>query len=159
MKAKAPLLRAVIATAVAASLVAGLFVTSAVAASARPARAASLDRPLAAACVPGRRACPIPITFERGAYSAQRSSRLTGITAERWFAVRARAGQTMVVVVEGAGPTRGIVYFPNGHHEGQPGGRVFDDVLPVSGVYRIRVNESTMAEAWSGRVTVVVLIY
>ena len=156
---KAPLLRAAIAAAVAASLLAGLFVTSAVAVGPRPALAAQQGQPLAAACVPGRRACPIPITFERGAFSGQRSSRLTGITSERWFAVRARVGQTMVVVVDGAGPTRGIVYFPNGTQEGQPGGRIFDGHVPASGVIRIRVTESQMAEAWSGRVTVVVLIY
>jgi hypothetical protein len=156
---KAPLLRAAIAAAVAASLLAGMFVTSAVAVGPRPALAAQLGQPLAVACVPGRRACPIPIVFERGAFSGQRSSRLTGITSERWFAVRARAGQTMVVVVDGAGPTRGIVYFPNGTHEGQPGGRIFDGQVPASGVVRIRVSESPMGEAWSGRVTVVVLIY
>ena len=156
---KAPLLRAAVAAAVAASLIAGLFVTAAFAAGPSPARAAALTRPIAAPCVPGRRACPIPITFERGAFSGQRSSRLTGITSERWFAVRARAGQTMVVVVDGAGPTRGVVYFPNGQQDGQPGGRVYDGPAPVTGVYRIRVTESQMAEAWSGRVTVVVLIY
>ncbi len=42
---------------------------------------------------------------------------------------------------------------------GQPGGRVFDGTVPVSGDYRIRVTESPMGEAWSGRVDVVVLIY
>ena len=156
---KAPLLRAVVATAVAASLIAGLFVTAASAANPRSVQVATLARPIAAACVPGRRACPIPIVFEPGAFSGQRSSRLTGITSERWFAVRARAGQTLVVVVDGAGPTRGVVYFPNGQQDGQPGGRVYDGPAPVSGVYRIRVTESLMAEAWSGRVTVVVLIY
>jgi hypothetical protein len=157
---KSPVLRAMVATAVAGSLLAGLFVTSAVAAGPPLARAAAgLERPLAAPCVPGRRACPIRIVFARGAYSAQRSSVLTGITSERWFSLRARAGQTMVVVVEGAGPTRGIVYFPDGTQEGQPGGRVFDGQVPASGVIRVRVTESQMAEAWSGRVTVVVLIY
>jgi hypothetical protein len=113
----------------------------------------------ATACAAGARACPIPITFAPGAYSGQAHSQLTGIRSEKWFAVHARAGQTMVVVVEGAGPTRGIVYFPNGESSGQPGGRVFDGTLPVSGDYRIRVTESPMGEAWSGGVDVVVLIY
>jgi hypothetical protein len=65
----------------------------------------------------------------------------------------------MVAVVEGAGATRGMVSFPNGQSVGQPGGRVFDGVLPASGDYRIRVTESSMGEGWSGRVDVVVLIY
>jgi hypothetical protein len=65
----------------------------------------------------------------------------------------------MVVIVEGAGATRGTVYFPNGTSSGQPGGRVFDDNLPATGNYRIRVTESPMGEAWSGGVDVVVLIY
>ena len=65
----------------------------------------------------------------------------------------------MVVIVKGAGPTRGIVYFPNGHHQGQPGGRVFDGSLPATGDYRVKVTESQMGSAWKGRVDVVVVIY
>jgi hypothetical protein len=114
---------------------------------------------VAAGCTAGAHACPIRITFAAGAYSGQAHSQLTGIHSEKWFAVHARADQTMIVVVEGKGATRGIVYFPNGHSSGQPGGRVFDDVLPVSGDYKIKVTESQMGEAWSGRVDVVVLIY
>jgi hypothetical protein len=112
-----------------------------------------------ATCSPGASACPIRISFAPGAYSGQAEGRLTGINSEQWFVVNARAGQAMVVVVEGAGPTRGIVYFPDQHSIGQPGGRVFDEILPASGDYRIRVTESTMGEAWSGRVDVIVLIY
>ena len=152
-------IRRALTAVIAVGLLTGGLVTVASAANPRTVQAGTLTRPIAAACVPGRRACPIPIAFERGAFSGQRSSRLTGITSERWFAVRARAGQTLVVVVDGAGPTRGVVYFPNGQQDGQPGGRVYDGPAPVTGVYRIRVTESLMAEAWSGRITVVVLIY
>jgi hypothetical protein len=113
----------------------------------------------AEACSTGTRACPIRIVFAAGAYSAQARGKLTGISSEQWFVVKARAGQAMVAVVEGAGATRGIVGFPNGQSDGQPGGRVFDGVLPVSGDYQIRVTESSMGEGWSGRVDVVVLIY
>lgn len=114
---------------------------------------------VAAACSPGARACPIRIAFAAGAYSGQAHSQLTGILSKKWFVVRARADQTMVVVVEGLGATRGTVFFPDGQSSGQPGGRVFDGTLPVSGDYRIRVGESPMGEAWSGRVDVVVLLY
>ena len=54
---------------------------------------------------------------------------------------------------------RGIVYFPNRKFAGMPGGRVFDGLLPVSGDYRIRVPESTMAQPWRGHVTVLVVAY
>jgi hypothetical protein len=114
---------------------------------------------LASTCTPGARACPIRISFARGAYSGQRSSHLLGIRSQRWFVVHARAGQAMIVIVEGRGPTRGVVSFPNGRSSGQPGGRVFDAVVPATGDYRIRVTESPMGEAWSGRVDVVVVIY
>ncbi len=113
----------------------------------------------AAACAPGATACPIRITFGSGAYSGQAHAQLAGIHSARWFVVHARAGQSMVVIVEGRGPTRGVVHFPNGRSSGQPGGRVFDATVPVTGDYRIRVTESSMAEAWSGRVDVVVVIY
>jgi len=120
--------------------------------SAKPAKAA-------ATCATGSRACPIRITFAQGAFSAQAHGQLTGVDSELWFVVDARADQSMVTVVEGAGATRGVVTFPNGQTEGQPGGRVFDGLLPVSGEYRIRVTESPMGEGWSGRVDVVSLIY
>jgi hypothetical protein len=113
----------------------------------------------AVTCTAGSKACPIRISFASGAYSGQAHSQLTGITSVKWFVVNARAEQHMIVIVEGAGPTRGIVYFPNGQSAGQPGGRVFDQTLPVSGDYKIRVSESTMGEAWSGRVDVLVVIY
>ena len=110
-------------------------------------------------CTPGAKAYPIRITFAPGAYSGQASSHLSGINSKKWFVVNANAGQTAVVVVEGAGATAGIVRFPNGETNGQPGGRIFDGNLPVTGDYKIKVMESQMAEAWSGRVDVVVLAY
>lgn len=122
-------------------------------------RQPSPDAQVAAACSPGARACPIRITFASGAYSGQTHSQLTGINSKKWFVVNAGADQTMVVVIEGRGATRGVVFFPDGQSSGQPGGRVFDGPLPVSGDYLIRATESSMGEAWSGRVDVVVLLY
>ena len=110
-------------------------------------------------CHPGARACPIRISFATGAYSAQARSTLAGHATVRWFSVKARAGQTLIVVIKGAGATQGTVYAPNGTHSGQPGGRVFDAPLTVSGTYRIRVSESATAEGWHGSVTVLVVAY
>jgi hypothetical protein len=113
----------------------------------------------AAACARGAKACPIRIVFRPGAYSGQASSALADQSSEKWFTVRARAGQTLVVVIVGAGATGGTIYFPGGGQDGGPGGRIFDGEVPKTGVYRIRVSESLMAEGWSGRVTVVVMVY
>ena len=94
-----------------------------------------------------------------GSFLGQGHSQLLGIRSQRWFVVHARAGQTMIVIVEGRGPTRGTVFFPGGGSDGQPGGRVFDASVPRTGDYRIRVTESPMGQGWSGRVDVVVVIY
>lgn len=112
-----------------------------------------------AACSPGSRTCPIRISFAPGSYSGQGRTQLRGIGSTRWFVVRARAGQSMIVLVEGTGPTRGVVSFSNGRSSGQPGGRVFDGIVPAGGDARIRVTESPMGQAWSGPVDVVVVIY
>lgn len=136
-----------------AALILGVLVMSV------PSVAASGQQAPTAACRTGSSACPIRITFGTGAYSAQARSSLASQSKDTWFIVRARAGQSMIVIVEGAGPTRGIVYFPNGRHMGQPGGRIFDGVLPVSGNYRIRVSESLMAQPWRGQVAVLVVAY
>jgi hypothetical protein len=153
-------LRSLIGAAAAAVLVVSGPAFAANATSLDQSRASSPDASAAAPrCSAGAHACPIRITFAAGAYSGQASSQLTGISSEKWFVVRARADQTMVVVVEGRGATRGVVVFPNGHSSGQPGGRVFDGTLTASGDYRIRVTESSMGEAWSGPVSVVVLAY
>ena len=113
----------------------------------------------AATCRTGSSACPIRITFSPDAYSAQATGSLSSLSAATWFVVRARADQSAIVIVESAGPTRGIVYFPNHRYSGMPGGRVFDGLLPVTGDYRIRVSESTMAQPWHGPVTVLVVAY
>jgi hypothetical protein len=128
--------------------------------SAGPTRGASAQEALATTtCSPGASACPIRITFATGAYSAQAHSTLAGVRSAKWFVVHLRAGQAVIVIVEGAGPTRGTVYFPNGQSQGQPGGRVLDQSVPVAGDYRIRVSESPMGSAWSGRVDVLVVAY
>jgi hypothetical protein len=110
------------------------------------------------ACAAGTDACPVRISFAAGAYSGQSRSVFTGAGQERWFVVWMRAGQEMIVFVVGPGATRGAVIFPDGEQDGQPGGRVFDGIVPVTGDARIRVTESSMAEPWRGAVDVVVLI-
>jgi hypothetical protein len=157
------IIRSMVGGAVAAALVIALATSSVLATSgATPILARQASRDVvqtAATCSPGASSCPIRITFADGAYSGQAHGHLNGIHSQQWFVVKAKAGQTMVVVVKGAGATRGIVTFPSGKTVGQPGGRVFDGVLPASGDYRIQVTESPMGEGWSGGIDVIVLIY
>ena len=140
----------------AAAIAASSLASQAAASPAIPVVAAA---PAAGPCAPvTTEACPFRIKFKPHAYSAQVHSGLT-MTSERWFVVHAQANQVMIVIVAGVGPTRGSVYDPLGRQNGQPGGRVFDHSLTLTGDYKIRVTEDSMTEAWAGRVDVIVLIY
>lgn len=149
----------ILATLAVAALLTVSLPAAAGAAPARSTEGRTAGGPPPAACVRGSKACPIRIVFRPGAYSGSASSTLMNQGQERWFSVRATKGQTMIVVILGAGPTGGTLHFPNGTQDGGPGGRVFDGEIPASGVTKIRVTESLMANSWAGRVTVVVLIY
>src|SRR2546430_12425957 len=96
------------------------------------------------------------IYFTRGATQAAARGYLRGIRDEVNFVLRAKAGQHMRVEINGRGPTRGVVIFPSGKQDGGPGGVVFDDNLDESGDYRIRVTESSMANAWRGNFTLTI---
>lgn len=101
-------------------------------------------------------ASPKRVYFARGATQARVTGYLRGIRDEAVFVLRAQAGQHMRVDIRGRGATRGVVMFPNGQQDGAPGGVVFDGTLPVTGDYRIRVTESSMANAWSGNFTLII---
>lgn len=90
------------------------------------------------------------IKFKQGATVARVSGSLKGVGDEALFVLHARSGQHMRVNISGAGATRGVVTFPSGKADGQPGGLIFDDKLTETGDYRIRVTESSMADEWRG---------
>ena len=96
------------------------------------------------------------VYFARGATRATARGYLRGIRDEANFVLRAKAGQHMRVEIRGRGATRGMVTFPSGQGDGQPGGVIFDGVLPDTGDYRIRVTESSMADPWRGNFTVII---
>ena len=96
------------------------------------------------------------IYFARGATRATARGYLRGIRDEALFILRAKAAQHMRVEIRGRGATRGVVIFPSGRQDGGPGGVVFDSDLPDTGDYRIRVTESSMANAWRGPVTLII---
>ena len=96
------------------------------------------------------------VYFARGATRTTVRGYLRGARDEANFVLRARAGQHMRVEIRGRGATRGMVTFPSGQGDGQPGGVIFDGILPDTGDYGIRVTESSMANAWRGNFTVII---
>ncbi len=96
------------------------------------------------------------VYFARGATRATARGYLRGIRDEANFVLRAKAGQHMRVEIKGRGATRGMVTFPSGQGDGQPGGVIFDGILPDTGDYRISVSESSMADPWRGSFTVTI---
>ena len=96
------------------------------------------------------------IYFARGVTRATTRGYLRGAHDEANFVLRAKAGQHMRVEIRGRGATRGVVTFPSGQGDGQPGGLIFDGILPDTGDYGIRVTESSMANAWRGGFTVII---
>src|SRR3989442_197914 len=99
---------------------------------------------------------PTRIIFARGATRATARGYLRGVRDEAFFVLRAQANQHMRVEISARGATRGVVIFPSGKQDGGPGGVVFDDKIDETGDYRIRVSESSMADAWRGNFTVII---
>src|SRR5882672_6892972 len=95
---------------------------------------------------------PQRVTFARGATVARATGYLRGISDYAVFVLRAKAGQHMRVKINARGATRGMVIFPSGKQDGAPGGVIFDDDIAETGDYRIRVTESSMGDAWRGRI-------
>jgi hypothetical protein len=96
------------------------------------------------------------VYFARGATRATARGYLRGIRDEANFVLRAKAGQHMRVEIKAPGATRGTVTFPSGQRDGQPGGLIFDGILPNTGDYGISVSESSMADPWRGSFTVII---
>lgn len=100
------------------------------------------------------------IKFKPGATTASVKGQLKGIHDKANFVVRAAKGQHMRVNIIASGSARGSIVAPSGEQiGGGPGGVVFDEELPQTGDYRIRVTESTMGEAWRGGFTLEVSIF
>ena len=99
------------------------------------------------------------IHFKPGATSARVEGHLSGMKDEARFVLKAKAGQHMRATITTAdGSTVGMLYFPSGKQDGQPGGLFFDGDLTETGDYRIGVFEHNMADGWKGHFTLVVEI-
>ena len=124
----------------------------------RPILASTILLAALSGAVAQKESAPRRIVFKRGATVAQVRGYLRGIRDEAWFVLRLKSGQHTRVEILGRGPTRGVVVFPSGKQDGGPGGIVYEGFIDESGDYRIRVTESSMAEAWHGRFTLKVRV-
>lgn len=98
----------------------------------------------------------IPIHFAPGGVHGQGHGFLRNIHDQNIFVFSAHARQHVRVNIVGHGATRGVVSFPGGGQDGSPGGVVYNDRVPRTGLYHLRVTEDSMAQQWRGPVTVFV---
>jgi len=98
-------------------------------------------------CV-GAAAAPRRIVVPHGHGFVRVHGVLRGYKSRAVFALHARRGQHFSAFVVRGGPYVVMLRFPNGQHDGAPGGiRV---VLPQTGDYQITVTEHAMGEPWRG---------
>ena len=82
---------------------------------------------------------------------------LRGFHSRAVFLLRARRGRTLTLGMTRGGPTVVMLRFPNGQSDGAPGG--VEDVLPITGDYRITLTEHRMGEPWNGPFTLKVRLH
>ncbi len=114
----------------------------------------------ARACVPGSSAtCPIRISLLRGTYGTTVHGRLTLAPQQKYYALRARAGQWLTITFAGFGTMRGGINFPGGGGEGPFDGEGNTLELPATGDYILYLGQNTMAgEPWTGGYSLGVMI-
>ena len=114
----------------------------------------------ARACVPGSSAsCPIRISLLRGTYGTTVHGRLTFAPQQKYYALRARAGQLLTITFAGYGAMRGGINFPGGGGDGPFSGEGSTIDLPVTGDYILYLGQNTMAgEPWTGGYSLGVMI-
>ncbi|HQV70716.1 MAG TPA: hypothetical protein PL074_11040 [Thermoflexales bacterium] len=103
--------------------------------------------------------CPIRIRFAAGAFGALVNGRLTRTPDQRFYVVKARAGQKMYLSFLGDGYMRGGITYPNGGGDGPFVSGQTTIELPKTGDYIIYLGQHTMAsEPWTGRFTLSVMV-
>lgn len=114
----------------------------------------------ARACVAGSSAsCPIRISLLRGTYGTTVHGRLTLAPQQKYYALRARAGQRLTITFAGFGVMRGGINFPGGGGDGPFDGDGNTIDLPTTGDYILYLGQNTMAgEPWTGGYSLGVMI-
>lgn len=90
------------------------------------------------------------IHFAKGAVSSTTTGKLASSEKEHWYRFQAEDGQYAVVNIAPLAGTPetanvGVLYMPNGTYDGSKGGIVYQDCLPGTGEYRLRVARNLMA--------------
>ncbi len=111
-------------------------------------------------CTPAT-AAPRRIHVPHGHGTVLVRGHLHGYHSRAVFLLHARRGQTLTLGfplgMPLGGPAVVMLRFPNGHQDGAPGG--IEDVLPVTGDYRITLTEHRMGEPWNGPFTLKVRLH
>ena len=103
--------------------------------------------------------CPMPLRFQIGAYGALVNDQLKLTPETRYYAFKARAGQSLTLSFVGKSALRAGLTFPNGSGDGPFGGEGSIVELPQTGTYIIYVGQNTMSgEPWRGAFSLAVLI-
>lgn len=103
--------------------------------------------------------CPLRIRFAAGAFGALVSGRLTRAPDQRFYVIKARAGQKMYLSFLGDGYLRGGITYPDGGGDGPFVSGQTTIELPKTGDYIIYLGQHTMAsEPWTGRFTLSVMV-
>ncbi len=91
-----------------------------------------------------------PIRLAKGQISTKISGKLEPNQNEHWYQFKAAKGQYALINIAPRADTPemanvGVLHMPNGQQEGTKGGIIYQDCLPVSGKYRLRIARNLMA--------------
>jgi hypothetical protein len=114
---------------------------------------------IAAVATQAQAAPPIPIEFAPGAYGAVANGQVTRSEPQQVYKLDVEAGQIMIITFAGAGTMRGSVQCQGGVGDGPYYGSGDSITIKVSGECDISVGANTMAEPWTGRFTLAVVVY
>lgn len=91
-----------------------------------------------------------PIHFAKGAISSTVTGKLRPNENERWYRFDASSWQYAIINIAPLAGTPetanvGVLHMPNGTQDGTKGGIIYQDCLPATGEYRLRIARNLMA--------------
>lgn len=91
-----------------------------------------------------------PIRFANKQLSTTITGKLSPKQSERWYQFEAASGQYAIINIAPRADTTetanvGVLHMPNGQQDGTKGGIIYQDCLPESGKYRLRIARNLMA--------------
>ncbi|UNK05499.1 hypothetical protein MN210_00765 [Psychrobacter raelei] len=91
-----------------------------------------------------------PLHFEKGAVSSKVSGILAAKQQDTWYQFKAQKGQFALINItplKGTAETAnvGVLHMPSGQQDGSKGGIVYQNCLPETGTYKLRIARNLMA--------------